>query len=411
MRRFIAVSSTVAAVGILRPRMGIGGAERLIADAAIALMERGHTLTLHAPERADTPQFPELEERAVPFDRSGGWIPSTLGGRLRLPLSIARAVYAGVRLSRTSPDVVICDSVPHILPLLRRITKAPALYYCHFPDVLLTADGSRDSAPYRRYRAPLDRMENTGLASADVVATNSRFTSSIVQATFPAMQGREILVLYPGVRVSDTVPPPPSDSGLIEIVSVARFDPRKNLQLAIDALSVLRSRLSPALYSRLRLILAGHHDAGLAECVSLVDHLTRRIADLDLTAQISFEFSPSESARHALLRRARCVIYTPLAEHFGYVPVEAMAAARPVVAVNRGGPTETVVNGSTGFLAAPSPEDFAEALAPLLERADLAAQYGANGYERARGYFSLRAFGDRLADVVSGMLPRHGGTQ
>ena len=31
----------------------------------------------------------------------------------------------------------------------------------------------------------------------------------------------------------------------------------------------------------------------------------------------------------------------------------------PVIAVNDGGPTETVVDGSTGFLCKPDPESFA----------------------------------------------------
>jgi glycosyltransferase involved in cell wall biosynthesis len=47
-------------------------------------------------------------------------------------------------------------------------------------------------------------------------------------------------------------------------------------------------------------------------------------------------------------------------EHFGIVPIEAMYCQLPVVAVNDGGPTETVVDGLTGFLCDPDPESFAE---------------------------------------------------
>jgi len=43
--------------------------------------------------------------------------------------------------------------------------------------------------------------------------------------------------------------------------------------------------------------------------------------------------------------------------------------------VNRGGPTETIVHGETGWLADPRPEAFADALGR---------------------HFSRRAFGDRL---------------
>ena len=49
-----------------------------------------------------------------------------------------------------------------------------------------------------------------------------------------------------------------------------------------------------------------------------------------------------------------------LGEHFGIVPIEAMYSELPVIAVNDGGPTETVVDGLTGFLCKPDPESFAE---------------------------------------------------
>ena len=72
----------------------------------------------------------------------------------------------------------------------------------------------------------------------------------------------------------------------------------------------------------------------------------------------------------------RAVIYTPGAEHFGYVPLEAMAAGRPVVAVNHGGPTETVIHDRTGLLCEPEPEAFATALATLVTRVDVAREMG-----------------------------------
>ena len=38
------------------------------------------------------------------------------------------------------------------------------------------------------------------------------------------------------------------------------------------------------------------------------------------------------------------MLYTPPREHFGIVPLEAMLAKTPVLAINFGGPLETVVN-------------------------------------------------------------------
>lgn len=56
-------------------------------------------------------------------------------------------------------------------------------------------------------------------------------------------------------------------------------------------------------------------------------------------------------------------VIVPNIEEFGIVPVECQAAGRPVVALKRGGATETVIDGSTGVLVdAEGPEAFAEVL-------------------------------------------------
>ena len=69
-------------------------------------------------------------------------------------------------------------------------------------------------------------------------------------------------------------------------------------------------------------------------------------------------FMPSISSekKEELLAQCLCVIYTPEDEHFGIVPLEAMAAGKPVLACNSGGPVESIVDGVTGILCAPVAE-------------------------------------------------------
>jgi alpha-1,3/alpha-1,6-mannosyltransferase len=120
--------------------------------------------------------------------------------------------------------------------------------------------------------------------------------------------------------------------------------------------------------------------------------------------QVSFALSPTSAERDRLFALCRAVMYTPGAEHFGYVPLEAMAAGRPVVAVNYGGPTETVTHGRTGFLCPPDPQAFARALAPLVTDLDVARRIGDAARDDVRGRFSIDAFGQRLWAVVQPML-------
>ncbi len=62
------------------------------------------------------------------------------------------------------------------------------------------------------------------------------------------------------------------------------------------------------------------------------------------------------------LSRAKAVIF-PTADDFGIVPVEAMAAGRPVIAYGQGGALETVVSGKTGvFFAEQTVDSLAAAI-------------------------------------------------
>jgi glycosyltransferase involved in cell wall biosynthesis len=56
------------------------------------------------------------------------------------------------------------------------------------------------------------------------------------------------------------------------------------------------------------------------------------------------------------------VIYTPIDEDFGLVPVEAQASGKAVVGVNEGALRETVINGQTGFLVDARPESLKKAI-------------------------------------------------
>ena len=56
------------------------------------------------------------------------------------------------------------------------------------------------------------------------------------------------------------------------------------------------------------------------------------------------------------------VVYTPIDEDFGLVPVEAQASGKAVVGVNEGALRETVINGATGFLVDAHPESLKKAI-------------------------------------------------
>jgi len=390
-----------AAVNVVfaHPELGLGGAERLVLDAAMELRARGHRIVLLTTRCDPARAFPEAADGSLDVRVHGRGLPAQIAGRLRAPCAVARMAWLSVALRRLEerPDVVICDLVAHVIPLLRRAARAPVVLYCHHPDRLLapSAEGAM-----RWYRGPIDRLEEKGTAVADRVLVNSEFTARRMREAFPRIVVSPSVV-YPGVAPSDCpeLPdePPP---GPVVVLTVGRFAPQKRPQLAVDALAALRGRLAAPAFARVRLVLAGGYDARLREQRETVATLEERIRTHGLAEQVELRLSPSEDERRALLARCRVLVHTQPDEHFGYAPVEAMAAGRPVIAIASGGPAETVGDGETGVLCTSTGDAIADAMARLLTDHEAAARMGRAGRARVTARFSRATFGARLEAVL-----------
>jgi len=102
-----------------------------------------------------------------------------------------------------------------------------------------------------------------------------------------------------------------------------------------------------------------------------------------------------------LMHRCRALVFMA-EEDFGIVPVEAMAAGKPVIAYGRGGATETVLDGRTGVLF---PDQTVEALIAAVARAETltfdaqAIADHAAGFAKHRFLEEMRAEIDRSLDA------------
>lgn len=148
----------------------------------------------------------------------------------------------------------------------------------------------------------------------------------------------------------------------------------------------------------------------LAESLSLKAATTKNIAsalvfhkDID----VLFLLSVPAKLKSMLLEAATVLAYTPSNEHFGIVPLEAMLAGVPVLAVNNGGPLETVVDAETGWLR--SDEDVAQwtealhhALFDLTD--EQLAQMGERGRRRVKDEFSETKMANRLDEEIEAMV-------
>ena len=238
---------------------------------------------------------------------------------------------------------------------------------------------------------------------------NSQFTAGIFRETFRGLAGVQTKVLYPSLNTSTFDQSSTEAQGLQGLLpegtscmflSLNRYERKKNLGLALESLAALRSSLPPGQTKGIHLVVAGGYDDRVTENIQHFTELKELTAQLGLEECVTFLCSPSDSLKVALLRGSAGVLYTPSREHFGIVPVEAMYCCCPVIAVNSGGPLESVADGETGFLCEPTADAFSKAMLKLVREPRLRRDMGQAGRRRVQDKFSLQAFSDQLFGYI-----------
>jgi glycosyltransferase involved in cell wall biosynthesis len=195
--------------------------------------------------------------------------------------------------------------------------------------------------------------------TCDVVIVNSRFTGDDVAATLDVPHDR-IHVAYPGVEPAFRPDGTRTDLGRPYALTVATLEPRKNLQVLVDAHRRLEADLA--------LAVAGA--PGWGEQPSL-----------DGAGIVSLGYTnPAELPD--LYRGAAVFCYPSLFEGFGMPILEAMACGTPVVASTHESLDEAC--GTAALRADPhDPDAWATRMLEAIERSE---ELSAQGIEHARGF-------------------------
>ena len=233
-------------VVFLHPDLGIGGAERLIVDAGLALKSKGHDVTFVTAHHDNYHCFPETKQNwlrpELKVITAGDFLPRSLFGLCYAFCAYLRMIFAALYLvafSGLDPQVVICDQISVAIPVVKYLSNARVVFYCHFPDRLLT---QRDTMLKSLYRAPIDYLEEKTTGMADTLLVNSKFTASIFCHTFRTL-GVKPAVLYPSLNTDkfDSLIAAhkakegnfKSQSNTVHFLSINRYERKKNLPLAI----------------------------------------------------------------------------------------------------------------------------------------------------------------------------------
>ena len=403
-------------VAFVHPDLGIGGAERLVVDSALALKSAGHDVELFTAHHDPSHCFKETRDGTLKIVSAGDWLPRSCCGKGYALWAYIRMTYLSIFLlmfvkfgdKQQEFDIIICDQISASIPILR-LTRAKILFYCHFPDMLLT---ERNSLLKKVYRWPIDKLEEKTTGMAHKVLVNSKFTGSTFHSTFLSLGHIQPEVLYPSLNFSAYDNAQKNQEESEELVnlypnsvsclflSINRFERKKNLSLAIKAFAKFLEELDPKKKPTTHLVMAGGYDERVIENKEHYMELRKLTEQLDISKYVTFIRSFSDVQKVHLLHRCRAMVYTPSSEHFGICPLEGMYMRRPVIAVNNGGPLETVLDGQTGFLCEPTPEKFSAKMKSFYVEEAEAVKMGEEGRRHVVENFSFSTFTRKLNKIV-----------
>jgi len=146
----------------------------------------------------------------------------------------------------------------------------------------------------------------------------------------------------------------------------SRVDSIKRQTLLVRAAALMRSSM--------KIVMAG--GGSRAE----MEHVRRLIDDLGVAERVELRGRVSEADMLDLYGRCRAVYFGGYDEDYGYVPLEAFFAAKPVIVhSDAGGPLEFVRHGENGHVVAPEPVPLAAAMDSLAGDPVLAERLGRRG--------------------------------
>lgn len=168
----------------------------------------------------------------------------------------------------------------------------------------------------------------------------------------------------------------------------------KNIELGIAAYRLFCEN-NPT--RQFELIIAGMVDA---KSQPYLDKLKVQAQGL----RVRFETNLTDAGMADYYRRCHATLFTAFNEDQGLTPLEAGTHGKPVVAVNRGGPTEILRHEVSALLAEPDAPAFCAAMERLADDSALARQLGLGGAERCK-LFTWEAFVEAIDSYLDTLAP------
>jgi glycosyltransferase involved in cell wall biosynthesis len=376
---------------VAHPSADLYGSDRVLLETVDGLLRHGARVLVTVP--APGPLVPLMEARGVnvvycptPVLRKSFLSPS---GVLRLAVAAVRGGLAGVALLRGSrPDAVLANTITVPLwTVLARLFRIPVLTHVH--------EAESSAPPPLRAALALPLLLSTG------IVTNSNFSADTLAASLPRLRGRATVV-YNGVPgPAAAVPARETLDGGLKVVYLGRLSHRKGVDVAVDAVLRLRAEGVQASLAVVGAVFPGNE--------AYAEQLRDQVAEAGATDSIVFH-GFQDQVWPFLAEADVAVVPSRLDEPFGNTAVEALLAARPVVASDTSGLREAAGGyGSVQFVAPGDAAGLAAALDALRKDWPRFRDHALSDSRKAAERHSPEGYGRNMARQLAAVVGRGNG--
>ncbi|NCS30757.1 MAG: glycosyltransferase family 4 protein [Microcystis aeruginosa F13-15] len=208
----------------------------------------------------------------------------------------------------------------------------------------------------QQIKSSIERADNHAFAESHAIFSNSRNVANRLKQ----FNGIDSLPLYHPPQKSDCFYCEPEE-GFFFFPS--RFNEIKRQTLVLEALAQTTYPV--------KVIFAGQSHGNFRKAVE------QMIQDFGLEDRVTLAGCISVEQKLDYYAKSLAVIYPPFDEDYGYVTLEGMLAAKPVITCwDSGGPLEFIHDRQTGLVTEPNPTSLAKALDELWENRSWAKTLG-----------------------------------
>jgi glycosyltransferase involved in cell wall biosynthesis len=379
------------------------GARRVYFEFIKRLKEKGYEIDLYHLSYARMSSFPlsnyvnkiySYKMREIKESRLKPYLLSLLLNFFRKIPFLIRLKYLSKRMSNDmnsrNYDVAFFD----VCDLLRvsyhfRYLKIPSLLFLQHPKReafepvhFMVSKLSYEGYPflikiykklsvfvYKLDNMLIGRISKLNSQFASLILTNSYYTREYIYKVYGVLAK----VNYLGIDLDKFKPLRLKRKNFV--LSVGGIEETKGFDHIIRALSLIPEGKRPDL-----MIVAGRKNQGI------YDYLVQLAREKNISMTILEKISDDELVR--LYNEALMIVFVPLMEPFGLIPLESNACGTPIIGIREGGIRESIIDGETGILVDRDEQELVQAITKLIDSQEMREKLSQNGVEYVRKYWT-----------------------